>query len=62
MIFNKPEKRNAVSLDVWKAMPGISRHFETGPAVRAIGPRGAGDKALFGIPAARLGWDMARRV
>lgn len=46
MTFNKPEKRNAVSLDMWEAMPGILRHFETDPAVRAIVLKGAGDKAF----------------
>ena len=46
MIFNNPERRNAVSLDMWQAIPDILDHFESDPAVRVIVLRGAGDKAF----------------
>ena len=46
MTFNKPERRNAVSLDMWEAMPGILRAFEDDPAVRVIVLKGAGEKAF----------------
>jgi enoyl-CoA hydratase/carnithine racemase len=46
MIFNKPERRNAVSLDMWEAIPEILHRFEQEPAVRVIVLRGAGDKAF----------------
>ncbi len=46
MIFNKPERRNAVSLDMWEAMPEILHRFESDPAVRVIVLKGAGDKAF----------------
>src|SRR5450631_3608987 len=46
MTFNKPERRNAVSLDMWEAMPEILHRFESDPAVRAIVLKGAGDKAF----------------
>jgi enoyl-CoA hydratase len=46
MTFNKPERRNAVSLDMWEAMPEILRQFESDPAVRVIVLKGAGDKAF----------------
>jgi len=46
MTFNKPERRNAVSLDMWEAMPEILHRFEDDPAVRVIVLKGAGDKAF----------------
>jgi len=46
MTFNKPERRNAVSLDMWEAIPEILRRFEDDPAVRVIVLKGAGDKAF----------------
>jgi enoyl-CoA hydratase/carnithine racemase len=44
--FNNPERRNAVSLDMWQAIPVILDEFEKDPAVRVIVLRGAGDKAF----------------
>ena len=46
MIFNRPERRNAVSLDMWQAIPEILHRFEADPAVRVIVLKGAGDKAF----------------
>jgi enoyl-CoA hydratase len=46
MTFNKPERRNAVSLDMWEAMPEILHRFENDPAVRVIVLKGAGDRAF----------------
>jgi enoyl-CoA hydratase len=46
MTFNKPERRNAVSLDMWEAMPEILHQFESDPAVRVIVLKGAGDRAF----------------
>ncbi|MCC7272340.1 MAG: enoyl-CoA hydratase/isomerase family protein [Alphaproteobacteria bacterium] len=44
--FNKPERRNAVSTDMWEALPKILDDFEANPAVRVIVLKGAGDKAF----------------
>jgi enoyl-CoA hydratase/carnithine racemase len=46
MIFNQPEKRNAVSYEMWVAIPKIIEHFEADPEVRGIVLMGAGDKAF----------------
>ncbi|HVY18113.1 MAG TPA: enoyl-CoA hydratase [Rhodopila sp.] len=46
MIFNKPARRNAVSLDMWAAIPEIIDHFEKDPAVRVVVLKGAGDQAF----------------
>ncbi|HZB90300.1 MAG TPA: enoyl-CoA hydratase, partial [Stellaceae bacterium] len=47
MMFNNPERRNAVSLDMWQAMPEILDAFERDPAIRVVVLRGAGDKAFI---------------
>jgi len=46
MIFNNPARRNAVSLDMWAAVPAILDRFESDPAVRVIVLRGEGEKAF----------------
>lgn len=46
MTFNKPARRNAVSLDMWEAMPVILDRFEQDPAVRVIVLKGAGEQAF----------------
>lgn len=46
MIFNQPEKRNAVSFEMWVAIPKIIKAFEEDPEVRGIVLAGAGDKAF----------------
>jgi enoyl-CoA hydratase/carnithine racemase len=46
LIFNNPARRNAVSVEMWRAVPGILDAFEADPAVRVIVLRGAGDKAF----------------
>ncbi len=44
--FNNPERRNAVSMEMWQAIPEIFDALEAEPAVRVIVLRGAGDKAF----------------
>ena len=46
MTFNKPERRNAVSLDMWETIPGILERLDNDPAVRVIVLKGAGNKAF----------------
>jgi enoyl-CoA hydratase/carnithine racemase len=46
MIFNNPERRNAVSAEMNEAVPLIMDRFEADPNVRAIVLRGAGEKAF----------------
>jgi len=46
LVFNNPARRNAVSLDMWQAIPEILAAYESDPAVRVIVLRGAGDKAF----------------
>jgi len=46
LIFNNPERRNAVSLDMWRAIPEVLAAFEADPEVRVVVFTGAGDKAF----------------
>ncbi len=46
MIFNQPEKHNAVSYAMWQAVPKIMADFEADPEVRVIVLTGAGEKAF----------------
>jgi enoyl-CoA hydratase/carnithine racemase len=47
MIFNQPEKHNAVSFDMWLAVPKIIAAFEADAEVRVIVLRGAGERAFI---------------
>ncbi len=46
MIFNQPEKHNAVSFAMWQAIPKIIASYEADPAVRVIILTGTGEKAF----------------
>ncbi len=46
MIFNQPERRNAMSVAMTEAIPTILDNFRDDPAVRVIVLAGAGDKAF----------------
>lgn len=47
IIFNQPEKRNAVSVEMWAAVPEIMAAFEADPAVRCVVLKGAGEQAFI---------------
>jgi enoyl-CoA hydratase len=44
--FNNPARRNAVSMEMWRAVPEIFDRLEAEHGVRVIVLRGAGDKAF----------------
>lgn len=46
IIFNQPAKRNAMSLDMWQALPAILDDFESDPDIRSVVLTGAGDEAF----------------
>jgi enoyl-CoA hydratase len=46
IVFNKPQKHNATSSDMWEAIPVILDDFEKDPAIRVVVVTGAGDKAF----------------
>ena len=46
IVFNQPEKRNAVSQEMWEAMPEYVHELSTDDAIRVVVLRGAGDQAF----------------
>jgi enoyl-CoA hydratase/carnithine racemase len=44
--FNQPEKRNAVSQEMWQAMPEYVADLASDPAIRVVVLRGAGEAAF----------------
>jgi enoyl-CoA hydratase/carnithine racemase len=46
MIFNNPERHNAVSLEMWQAAGDILEDFERDPEIRVVILTGAGGKAF----------------
>ena len=44
--FNQPEKRNAMSVEMWDGLASILDEWQDDPAIRAVVLRGAGDKAF----------------
>lgn len=46
MIFNQPEKRNAVSLAMWERASEILDEFENDPEIRVVVLSGAGEKSF----------------
>ncbi len=46
LIFNNPGRRNAVSVDMWEAIPRVVDRFERDSEIRVIVLAGAGDKAF----------------
>ena len=46
LVFNNPERRNAVSLEMWEAIPQVLAGFGADDAIRAVVLTGTGDKAF----------------
>ena len=46
IIFNQPEKRNAVSQEMWQMVPEMVKELEEDEEIRVIILRGAGDQAF----------------
>lgn len=46
LIFDNPARRNAVSLGMWQAIPGVLEDFGADRQVRVVVLAGAGDKAF----------------
>lgn len=46
LVFNRPERRNALNAEMWAAIPAIVNALEEQPGVRVIIIRGAGQEAF----------------
>src|SRR6185436_11032651 len=47
IVFEYPERRNAISLDMWLEIPRAVRRLDDDPEVRVVILRGAGDVAFI---------------
>lgn len=46
LVFDHPERRNAITVDMWRAIPGAARTLAEDDAVRVVVLRGAGNVAF----------------
>jgi len=46
ILFENRERRNAMSVDMWKVIPEAARQLDEDPAIRAVVLRGAGEEAF----------------
>jgi len=46
LVVDHPERRNAVSLEMWRAIPAAAAALDADPAVRVVVVRGAGEEAF----------------
>jgi enoyl-CoA hydratase len=46
LVFDHPERRNAISHEMWEALPKAARALDEDPAVRVVVLRGAGEVAF----------------
>jgi enoyl-CoA hydratase/carnithine racemase len=46
LVFSNPERLNAVSYEMWQAIPGLMADFVADPDIRVVVLRGEGDKAF----------------
>jgi enoyl-CoA hydratase/carnithine racemase len=46
IVFDHRERHNAITVDMWKAIPGAAEELDSDPEVRVVVLRGAGDTAF----------------
>jgi len=46
LVLNRPERRNAITIEMWQALPRVIRDVEGDDSVRVLIVRGAGDEAF----------------
>jgi enoyl-CoA hydratase/carnithine racemase len=46
LLFDQPERHNAVSVEMWRAIPDLAKQLDADDAVRVVVLRGAGDAAF----------------
>jgi len=46
LVLNRPERRNAITIEMWQTLPRIIREVEADASVRVLIVRGAGDEAF----------------
>src|SRR3989442_11425710 len=48
LVLNRPAKRNAITLEMWTALPDVLGGLASDPAIRVLVIRGAGEEAFAG--------------
>lgn len=61
LVFNRPAKRNAITLAMWRAIPGLVAEADADPQVRLLVVRGAGDHFAAGADIAEFETTYATR-
>jgi enoyl-CoA hydratase/carnithine racemase len=46
LVFDHPERRNAISFEMWQAIPALARALDDDPGIRVVILRGAGETAF----------------
>jgi enoyl-CoA hydratase/carnithine racemase len=46
LLFDQPERHNAVSVEMWRAIPDLAKQLDADDSVRVVVLRGAGDTAF----------------
>jgi enoyl-CoA hydratase/carnithine racemase len=46
LVFDHPERRNAISAEMWRALPEAAAALDADPGVRVVVMRGAGERAF----------------
>lgn len=46
VVFDHPERRNAISVEMWRSLPRVAAELDADPEVRVVVLRGAGDVAF----------------
>lgn len=46
LVLNRPAKRNAITLEMWKTLPGVLQELASDPDLRVLVVRGAGEDAF----------------
>jgi enoyl-CoA hydratase/carnithine racemase len=46
LVFDHPERRNAISVEMWEEIPRAAQRLDRDPAVRVVVLRGAGEEAF----------------
>ena len=54
LVLNRPDKRNALNLAMWAAIPGLLQDIAEDPAIRLLVVRGAGDAFSAGADIAEF--------
>ena len=50
IVFNNPDRHNAISFSMWQAIAALTSDFDKDPGIRVVVTRGTGGKPMFQGP------------